>query len=119
MTELFDRDLDAWLAEHLLGFKRDRAGALFKHFEGPTWSGKDYLVPESSSTGDGMLLILEAMRERGWVGLVKWDGDREHDHYTALFSQPDNVARIDAHSLPRAVAEAAKAALEAAAVAHL
>lgn len=133
-----DRELDAWLAEHLFGLGplvwfddvgpdpddgRDIRGWGGEHaacyaddepYNDPDKTWQWTVVGPNSSTGDGMLLVLQAMRERGFHWELQTSKARfsmpgvRHD-WSAHFSA-DNV-----RALPRAVAEAAKAALEASA----
>jgi len=122
-----DRELDAWLAEHLFGLEVEwdywfpgsdggkRSAAPSNRDKIPFEVGEFDCLPSYSSTGDGMLLVLEAMRERRQTLLidatydekqwwVKWGEDKWHQ---------ENAVIDD--SLPRAVALAAKAAIEASA----
>lgn len=96
MDELTDRELDAYLAENLNRWDWD---AVYHESRAPLLS----------STGDGMILVLEAMRGLGFeVDVLTDDGEWCCDF--------DN-GTVDTHSVadtaPRAVAEAAKMALEA------
>lgn len=120
-----DRELDAWLAEHLFGWVYEerlwtdtggerRAG--WQHPDLVAWL-HDFPPAHYSSTGDWMLLVLGAMRERefgiemvayeeGGFGVTWWPSG-----YSGSRSQCHGP--YDSDTLPRAVAEAAKAALEA------
>lgn len=125
MAELTDRELDAWLAEHLFewvssGNRRGNwilqppnAGqgtpSLMKE-RGRGWSATNHKFSWWSSTGDGMILVLEAMRERGLVVKIH----AIHAGWAAYFRRDsDPWAVRSADTLPRAVALAAKKALEA------
>ncbi len=101
--------LDAYLAEHLFGITL-LPEPVTRH-----------AVPEYSTTGDGMLMVLEAMRERGHDGQL---GVTIDSYRQALFSPRGSVLRsllfgfrsrdwTTADTLPLAVAQAARAALEA------
>ena len=69
-----ERELDAYLAEHLFGlvgctFDECREAAEERdhyHYPGHGW-GSWKRADRYSSTGDGMLLVLEALRARGYV----------------------------------------------------
>lgn len=129
MSKLTDRELDAYLAEHLLDWYYDispRGGpyppqmvfAQNAEQAGRRTSGSTF-APPLSSTGDGMLLVIEAMRGRGW----DWEMHAYSNpamrgmRFTAGASSPAVPSPLawwaDASSLPRAVAEAARAAWEA------
>jgi hypothetical protein len=59
-------------------------------------------------TGNGMLEIIEAMREREWdVRIINWNGG-----YTCHFSKYSQGPHADADLAPEAVARAASAALQ-------
>ena len=106
-----DRELDAWLAEHLLG-QRWGERWTFRDGGGP---------PDLSGSGDGMLLVLGAVEERGW----EWALSREGRKYYMRITDPSQgtfnadgmedrwLADERAGSAPMAVALAARAALEA------
>lgn len=123
--ELSSRELDAYLAEHLFGRESCWMSERAQYVNGET-SAHRYLVyvdegswgPEVhlySSTGEGMLKVIEAMRERGYDCLTwRW----QHQDCSALFAHPHDLDRhflrgTRADTLPRAVAEAARAAIEA------
>ncbi|MDE2102550.1 MAG: hypothetical protein KGL39_35210 [Patescibacteria group bacterium] len=143
-TTLTDRELDAWLAERLFGLPLHewrKTGSIsgFQNFyectvdppHGMKCRASNFdLGTRYSSTGDGMLLVLEAMRERGWWGTTNTpdSGMRDsgmsvsasfwrlhlHDS-TGPHGEPSRIANDlisrEAATLPRAVAEAAYAAL--------
>ena len=99
MTEISDRELDIYIAEHLFGISSDVARLLS---DGPT-------LIYYSATGDGMLFVLEAMCGRGWgCELIA----RPQGKWSAEFSKYPDGSTALCGPLPRAVAEAAKAALE-------
>ena len=94
VTAMTDSELDARLSAHLGGLSNNN----------------DYGGPARlSSTGDGALIVLEAMRGRGWVvGIDCYiSGLCEVAVYTP------RMFLAAAAAPPRAVAEAANAALEA------
>jgi hypothetical protein len=72
-----------------------------------------------SRTGDGMLMVLEAMKERGWDWHIEsaegaWWLRLEHDDGREVGYSPfDGNSTITATALSIAAALAAKAALEA------
>ena len=107
-----DVALDAWLAEHLFGLTDEVKAA------NPSWRNH---IPDYSTTGDGMLLVLEAMRERGHDGSAAVNID---SYRQAVFYPKGSVVRsllfgfrsrdwTSADTLPLAVALAARAAIEA------
>ena len=133
-----DWELDAWLAERLFGLTvrgpcpggnvrwcampevaKDR-GIPRSARPGSYDDGVrvfDMTVPPYSATSDGMIKVLEAMRERGWPIEIRW-----RPYGGVLVMMGDGLAIGDglapgaaewAETLPRAVALAAKAALEA------
>ena len=116
-----DRELDAWIAEHLWDDARcSRCGRRFSYHP---WDGSidgtACLEPQPyaySSTGEGMLMVLKAMRERGFGASIvaREEGDWwvmiATDHVMDWLTD-DRAA--SSPSLPRAVAEAARAAIEA------
>lgn len=128
--------LDAWLAEHLLGWtwwvhkqnvQSEHAGQRFigpndgslKWFCWPAQGGESIHdagnAPKLSTTGDGMLMVLEAMQGRGWQALSHLFPDDSLRHATFI---PEDVSAttedwVSADTLPLAVAQAARAALEA------
>lgn len=118
-----ERELDAWLAEHLFGwdaapcemtvaYQPCGRKALHRH------DGLDIDFPPAySTTGDGMLLVMEAMRERGYGIIVERNssGDWLSEVYRI---EPRCVGgaydfMMPAETGPMAVAKAAKLALEA------
>jgi hypothetical protein len=92
--------LDALLAERLLGCKT-RGGAC------PAAGHRDL-----STTGDGMLLVLEAMRERGWSSEIYDEGARQWG-FIHLGEDKAGWSPDSCEAWPLAVALAAEAALEA------
>lgn len=98
-----DRSLDAWLAEHLF----DIPEAVVR---GLALGASPY-----SSTGDGMLHVLEAMRKREWRALMgTWSTGPGYRCQFYTITNEEGVSAL-ADSLPLAVALSAKAALEASA----
>ncbi len=128
-TTITDRALDAWLAEHLFGWEvvGNRRGNWSLKEPGGQWQGGSFMKERGrpwastthciswATTGDGMLAVLEAMRKREWRALMgTWSTG---PGYRCQFYTITNEERVSAlaGSLPRAVALAAKAALEASA----
>ncbi len=120
-----DRELDAWLAEHLFGWSLVGVkGHWTQGVETRDWSGRPPgqsrgvpHVPALSSTGEGMLKVMEAIRQRGW----EWDIADIHINpefggfLWRAFCMRDDVTPYPqaTHALlPRAVAEAAKEAIK-------
>lgn len=122
------RALDAWLALHVFGCTTSETSmdmicvcglgveGVNQDWPAVHWkdgSGEGY-PPLFSSTGDGMLLVMAALRARG-LGWVL--GDCYSDVVTATVLDEEAGTRADeqAATAPLAVALAAKAALERAA----
>lgn len=119
-----DRELDAWLAEHLFGlvgctFDECREAAEERkhyHYPGHGW-GSWKRADRYSSTGDGMLQVLEGMRERGFEGKCGISLEQHgYQRWGSFFDGEHDGPRgeAEAATLPLAVALAAKATLEAA-----
>ena len=126
--QLTDRELDAWLAEHLLGWTDCDPAYVSTGWEftdppddrvtvgrgrGP--GCRHFSLLPTFSTGDGMVLVLEAMRARGWwvlCAVSRLDG-RWYVQVDSSVSSDMTIGEGHATTLPRAVAEAAMAALEA------
>lgn len=130
-ANLSDRELDEWLAINLFGWEirgnrrgnwrvdSPAGGPAVIHERGkpPVYTGyRPERLPLFSSSGEGMLLVLEAMRTRDLGLLGIWE---DADGYGASFgnagghewSVESNEGRR--LTLPRAVAEAAYSALSA------
>ena len=113
-----ERELDAYLAEHLFGWHRwetfrDQA----RKMPVTEWireGGITSRLPAYSSTGDGMVIVLEAMRGRGFEFSLRLSEDSSQWMAIIIFGPPIGSAICRSDTLPRAVALAAKAALEAA-----
>ena len=95
-----DRELDAKVAEHLFGLPTEDL----------------YLPHPYSSTGDGMLAVVEAMRGRGWSMQantspaqtpVVWFSKVDHTKALTDAAHYQGQAVADADTLPRAVSLAA------------
>lgn len=125
-TPLTPREVDAVLAERLFGWTAihvrftagypvngERATALMGRRPGPL--PRLGLIPAFSSSYEGMGVVLEAMENLGWTFYIDNEGWRscqflrEVDGF-AFWSEGDDGDDIP---LPRAVATAALAALEA------
>lgn len=103
------RELDTWLAEHLFGFKvsqPDMRGKLRIIHPERKWTP----LKHYSTTGDGMLLVAQALIERG----LCWSGGEAIDGAYAVVSTFDATSEWECShaTLPMALALAAKAALE-------
>ncbi len=136
-----DRELDAWLAEHLLGWLRadqfDEIKALTKWAatdrtlqitidryaeQGLTMvapDGRFAPVPDLTGSGDGMLADLEALTHRGYCPVLMFDDDGKWGlalssmtHPVGLVVPEDDEMRWH-ESPPMAVALAAQAAIQA------
>lgn len=117
---LTDTELDAWLAEHLLGWKQCPwafpGDVMLCDLNDPNHlSGGMHTTHGLASTGDGMILVLEALKAR----LPNEDIHIEHMTGTGwavstCYEQETGWSGWERdESLPRAVAEAARAALSA------
>lgn len=121
-TQVDTAALDAWIAEHLFGMHhgRDASGS-------PYWDYREHLgsvdigvlladvhvaPPAYSTTGDGMLLVLEAMKEHS-ASLNLYPPSNYAKRATACYSDGSGWIPFHADTLPTAVALAAKAVLEA------
>ena len=70
------------------------------------------VVPRYSSTGDGMLLVIEAMRARGYSTLLEvFSGLDKQPRVRAMFSDEKGMGMERGVDAPRAVALAALAAM--------
>ena len=78
---------------------QSRIEALYVHL--------DVTIPDSPGSGvDGFAPVLEHIKERGGVFLIKWDGQRQSRHYTAVVLHPEMEAfRIDDHTIELATAK--------------
>lgn len=117
-----DRELDAWLAEHLFGEQVRWMNIERDHFDtvldGSTFHCSGMGDCRYSSTGEGMLMVLEAMRERGYYYVLRcMDSLVRGNTRIGCTFEGDGLSGTgwirEADTAPRAVAEAAKAALEA------
>lgn len=118
MSALSDRELDLAVAEHVMGWKR---GRIFGNGNGEwvqpketsyfrtDWQG----TPSFSTRIEHAFLVVEEMRRRGSVVIVKIDGLRAGDHPTPYTVLIDNHPRVDGASLPRCICLASLAALAA------
>ena len=110
-----DRELDALVAERVMGLERDEKG-YWQGELGVDFSQVDFEngLPFYSTTGDGMLAVVEAMRGKGYGGVIYVDRP------SAVFIKMPGVTSIademlmlvSADSLPRAVCLAALRALK-------
>lgn len=122
-TQVDTTALDAWLAEHLFdGSPLDCTAP--GHEGSQCWSiptGPTHLAvigygpaPAYSTTGGGMLMVLEAMRERGWSRAIYEAPIGEVVEFARTGDKGEHLAyRAADELLPTAVGLAAKAALEA------
>ena len=65
-------------------------------------------IPDSPGNGvDGFLPLIEHIKDLGGVFLIKWDGERDTRHYTAVVSHAGmETCRADDHTIERATASA-------------
>ena len=124
-----NRELDAWLAEHLWGsvpceawsgFFQGAAGTQYVRVEeacphGPNGCYHPNALAKLSTTGDGMLGVIAAMKEGGWH--VSISSRLRAPWYSVTFHEfldPDDgkSGRAESSDLRNAVALAAKATLE-------
>ena len=113
-TELTDTELDAWLAEHLLLWVRgdgpfEKARNLWRR---PKMSGLAK-ADGLSSTGDGMLLVANALDDRGYDVMIITTGKHTAHWDVRVINRADDSKRGISFSMsaPRALAEAAMEAL--------
>ncbi len=127
-------ELDAWLAEHLLGWLRLNSGGwrctgadTCTHATAPHTNPQVHssVPPALSTTGDGMLMVMQALRERGWEWTIRFREDGVHwpgrmypldtslPFYGAMFTKGPHGAGNEEDTLPLAVAQAARAAIRA------
>ena len=68
----------------------------------------DVAIPGSpSNCVDGFLPLLEYIKGLGGVFVIKWDGERQTRHYTAVVSHPDMESyRVDDQTIELAIAKA-------------
>lgn len=112
-----DRELDALVAEKVMGWtlvKGDRErGSPIANELGGLAGMMCGTIPRYSTTGDGMLAVIEAMHKRGWS--CSAEGPDLFGGCWAEFSQMEGKMMRgpdgDADSLPRAVCLAALQAL--------
>lgn len=114
------RELDAWLAEHLFGHQVttvDREGYPDGLCEYVLYTMEHPLI-HYSTTGDGMLMVIEAMRAKGLHVCIKsnpFTGGyiAQFDRWMAEGMRWHFIRFADGDDIPTAVAGAAKAALSA------
>ena len=119
-------ELDAYLTEHLFGWTPTEGGA-WRCSEGTcTYPDARYVAhnggvtihrktPALSTTGDGMLAVLEAMQGREWQAMTQlypYDSLR-HAAFVPEKTSIDTKDWTSADTLPLAVALAARQAIEA------
>lgn len=117
-----DLELRAWPAEHLGGY--ERVGRF--HFAGDAPSLWGYRsgrgpdpVPAYEASWEGLGLVVEAMRARGWEVLIDcngmWQDVPDGDDLVNIFDRVDHALMGRAHHpcTPMAAARAARAAIEA------
>lgn len=127
IAALSDRPLDLAVAEHVFGWrwrKSSKSGkrCLFLPTGWPDWfttpaNGNEPIVsdiesvlsgilPHYSTTGDGMLAVIERMRERGWF--FRLADAAKIDGYFCLFYEPDESnGEAEAETALEAVCRAA------------
>lgn len=121
------RALDAHLAEHLFGCTvriTQGFGELIyecerhDHWPSHPWNSGvgRWVIPDLSTTGDGMLLVAEKLREHGW-GVEFRREPTDLPWFARVVELRDSgtytIAIETGATLPLAVARAAKAALKA------
>lgn len=125
------RELDRAIAVEVMGWELRQNGSYLEWHPGPPSS--PYLLgrlpvvyeserkaiddlPQWSTTGDGMLAVIERMRERGWFHMTWSDDDGNHARFFLGYDPQDNdyecmSEQLNAPTAPQAVAEAALAAV--------
>lgn len=123
-ADLPSRELDAAVAREVMGwtgipakaFDRTLGGAArasWTESHDAPWtgidpvSGKALKIPHYSTDLRAMGTVLDALRERGWMYRLKFTG---RDHQASIWRGADVVTE-EADTLPRAVCEAALAAV--------
>ncbi len=110
-TETDTAALDARLAGELFGWTHVEAGSHSYAFCGVALDDSECSpIPAYATTGDGMLMVLEAMRARGYLCWTENDAR----HWMAEFAKrwPPLGKTKHLTSLPLAVAQAALSAIE-------
>lgn len=106
------RELDALVAVEVMGWSSWRIDEMEEHWgrRGPGSSYESgYEPPRYSTTGDGMLAVLERMRELGWAVEIQ----AEDKHWWVDFYRPIEEKIGHATTLPHAVCLAALEAVRA------
>ena len=108
------RELDALVAVEVMGWTRQRLGQWVKPDGGPTIAEPN----RYSTTGDGMLEVLERMRGLGWIGVCKVSTDTRSYARFSRNARPGethavNGKDVEADTLPHAVCLAALEAVRA------
>lgn len=125
IAALTDRSLDLAVAEHIFGWQWRRSSnsgrrSLFPPDKWPEWftepaDGSEPLVfdfdetksaPDYSTTGDGMLLVIERMQAFGWFYHV-YDMVEIPEHGCRFYRPDDPDAVAMAETMPLAVVKAA------------
>lgn len=110
-----DRELDAAVAERVIGWTGVRRDTYDIRCPGITPEGALKLVPLYSTTGDGMLGVVEALCARGW----RVDITEEKDLHLVRVMRTDDekfyerAGLVEGTTLPRAVCMAALRAVGA------
>lgn len=99
-----DRELEAWLAEHVMGWRLSKAGGGW--FTQPGYLAR---LPRFTTDANAALRLLERMRERGFMARV----DNILKRWDAVMWKGETITSIQANDFCRAVCEAVKAASEA------
>lgn len=128
MTALSDRELDAEVARKVMNLRLVKPTArrpmtmngcriswgdgtlVVDTGEKSTWGNRAEDVPTYSRRIALAFLVVEEMRRRGSVVIVKIDGLRAGDHPTPYTVLIGNHPRVDGASLPRCICLAALAA---------
>lgn len=122
---MVNRELDAYLGGHLFGLRvREVATTVYLGYgnigeekvlvveNGPVYED----LPDYSTTGNGMLMVIDAMKAKGWKIALHERRDGEYEFGFSKYDVYNYKGLIErtrqAPHLPTAVAEAAKAALE-------
>ncbi len=96
-----DRELDAWLAEHLLGLEV---------IAGPNGTNT---APDLTGSGDGAEMVIAAMRERGYSFMRRQGFKDEADSVAFVKDGAVSMAIADRAGFPMATVGAAQAAIQA------
>ncbi len=117
MTDEETRELDAQVAEKVMGWRKEQTYMAGEHGSIYRWyapSGQEHIgpLPAYSTDGNAMVAVIERMRELGWKASIDIEDDGECYCQFLIPGGPHGPLRHRG-SLQEAVARAALAAVEA------